>query len=95
MKLMLLPTRGFPTLVEVNLIVSVVAVAIGSLIMAAPHRAAGIWASQRVANATPEQQAVPVGWYRVLGICLFFAGVLLSGRYPRLLTIYETHCNRC
>jgi hypothetical protein len=73
-----LPIRSFATVVEVNVVVSVVAVAIGSLILAAPDRAAGIWASQRLANATPKQRAVLVGWYRVLGICLFFAGVLLA-----------------
>jgi hypothetical protein len=78
MKLMLLPTRSFPTVVAVNVVVSVVAVVIGSLIFAAPDRAAGIWASQRLANVTSKQRAVLVGWYRVLGICLCVAGILLA-----------------
>ncbi len=78
MSLMPFPTRSFRTVAEVNVVVSVVAVAIGSLILAAPDRAAGIWASQRLANATPEQRAALVGWYRVLGICLCVAGILLA-----------------
>lgn len=61
-----------------KLMVSVVAVAIGSLILAAPDRAAGVWASQRVAKSTPEQRAVLIGWYRVLGISLCLAGILLG-----------------
>lgn len=75
---MLLPSRAFPTVVEVNIVVSVVTVAVGSLILAAPDRAAGIWASQRLAKATREQRAVLLGWYRVLGICLCVAGILLA-----------------
>ena len=57
---------------------SAVAIAIGSFIVASPDRAARIWGSRRLANSTPEHQAVLVGWYRILGICVFFAGVLLA-----------------
>lgn len=73
-----LPIRSSPTIVELDIVVSIVAMTIGSLILAAPDRAAGIWASQRYAKATPEKRAVLVGWYRILGIFVFFAGVLLA-----------------
>ncbi len=73
-----LPIRSSPTILELDVVVSVVAVIIGSLILAAPDRAAGIWASQRYARATPEKRDVLAGWYRILGISVFFAGVLLA-----------------
>jgi hypothetical protein len=59
-----------------NLLVSTVAMALGSFIAALPHRAAQIWGSQRLANLAPERRASFVRWYRVFGILLCLAGLL-------------------
>jgi hypothetical protein len=71
-------TSGSPTLVAMNVGVSIVAIAIGDLIAASPDRAAKIWGWQRLANSTAEHRPVIVGWYRAFGICLCLAGVLLA-----------------
>ena len=56
------------------LLVSTVAMALGTFIVASPHRAAKIWGSQRFNNLAPERRASFVRWYRVFGIVLFLAG---------------------
>jgi hypothetical protein len=61
-----------------NLLVSTVAVALGTFTAAPPHRAAKIWGSQRLANLAPERRASFVLYYRVFGILLCLAGVLLA-----------------
>lgn len=78
MTLLLFATRSTHSLVAANVVVSAVAIAIGSLIVASPDRAARIWGGQRFANSTPERRDLFVGWYRILGICVFFAGLLLA-----------------
>ena len=50
---------------------------LGAFAAASPHRAAAIWASQRLANLAPERRASFVRWYRVFGITLSLAGALL------------------
>jgi len=61
-----------------NLLVSFVAVALGTFVAASPHRAANIWGQRRVTNLTPERRASFVRWYRVFGILLCVAGVLFA-----------------
>jgi hypothetical protein len=59
-----------------DLLVSTVAMALGTFIAASPHRAAEIWGSQRLANLAPERRASFVRWYRVFGMLLCLAGLL-------------------
>ena len=78
MKTVLVATLSVDTNVAMNVLVSTVAVALGSALVASPHRAARIWGAQRLANLAPERRASFVRWYRVLGICLCLAGVLFA-----------------
>jgi hypothetical protein len=52
--------------------------ALGTFVATSPHRAAKIWGSQRLANLAPERRASFVRGYRVFGILLCLAGVLLA-----------------
>jgi hypothetical protein len=61
-----------------NLVVSAVALALGGFIAASPHRAARIWASQRVAKVAFERRASFIRWWRILGILLSLAGLLFA-----------------
>jgi hypothetical protein len=64
------------TVMTANLLASAVAMALGTFVVASPHRAAKIWGSQRLANLSPERRASFVRWYRVFGILLCLSGVL-------------------
>ena len=77
MKFALLATWSTHSLAA-NVVVSAVAIAIGSFIVASPDQAARIWGAQRFANSTPERRNVLVRWYRIFGISVFLAGVLLA-----------------
>jgi len=66
------------TQMATDLLVSIVAMALGTFVAASPHRAAKIWGSQRLANLAPGRRASFVRWYRVFGILLCLAGVLLA-----------------
>jgi len=66
------------TLMATTLLVSAVATALGVFVAASPHRAAKIWGSQRLANLAPERRASFVRRYRVFGILLCLAGVLVA-----------------
>ena len=81
--MLLLATLSTHSLVAVNVVVSAVAIAIGSLIVASPDRAARIWGGQRFANSTPERRDVLVGWYRILGGPRPFA----SAKYRGMRTV--------
>jgi hypothetical protein len=61
-----------------NLLVSIVAVVLGTFAAVSPYRAAAIWGSQRLANVTPEHRASFLRWFRVFGIVLGLSGVLLA-----------------
>ena len=61
-----------------SLLVSTVAMALGSFIAASPDRAAKIWGSQRLQNLAPERRALFVGWYRTFGVLLFLGGVFFA-----------------
>ena len=61
-----------------NLLVSAVALALGSFVAASPHQAVKIWGSQRLANLAPERRASFVRWYRTFGVLLCLAGALLA-----------------
>ena len=61
-----------------NLLVSIVAMALGTFVAASPHRAARTWGSQRLANLAPERRASFVRLYRIFGLLLLLAGVLLA-----------------
>jgi hypothetical protein len=63
---------------QLALLVSAVALALGTFVADSPHRAARIWGSQRLANLTPERRASFVRCYRAFGIFLCLAGVLLA-----------------
>jgi hypothetical protein len=51
-----------------NLLVSTVAMALGTFAATSPHRAAKIWGAQRLANLAPERRASFIRWYRVFGM---------------------------
>ena len=75
--------------VGMNLLVSIVAMALGAFAAASPRRAAEIWGSQRLHNLAPDRKASFVRWYRVFGILLFLGGVLFAvdsivfSKYPQ------------
>jgi hypothetical protein len=78
MNSILVATLSRGTLMATYLLVSTVAVALGTFVAASPHRAAKIWGSRRLATWTPERRASFVLWYRVFGILLFLTGVLVA-----------------
>jgi len=78
MKAVLVAVLRLDTYVAANVLVSMVAVALGSVLVASPHRAARIWGAQRLANLSAERRASFVCWYRIFGIVLFLAGILLA-----------------
>ena len=78
MKAVLVAALSLDTDVAANVLVSMVAVALGSVLLASPHRAARIWGAKRFANLTAKRRASFVRWYRIFGIVLFLAGVLLA-----------------
>ena len=61
-----------------NLLVSAIAMALGTFVAALPHRAAKIWGSQRFATLAAERRASYVRWCRAFGIFLCLAGMLLA-----------------
>ena len=78
MKAVLAAPLSSGTLMATYLLVSAVAMALGTFVAASPLRAAKIWGSQRLANLAPERRASFVRWYRAFGILLCLAGVLLA-----------------
>jgi hypothetical protein len=78
MKAVLVAALSLDTDVAANILVSMVAVALGSVIVASPHRAARIWGAQRLANLAAERRASFIRWYRIFGIVLCLTGVLLA-----------------
>jgi hypothetical protein len=61
-----------------NVLVSTVAMALGTFVAAPPRRAAKIWGSQRLAKLAPERRASFVRLCRAFGILLCLAGLLLA-----------------
>jgi integral membrane sensor domain MASE1 len=89
MKVVLVALLGSDVLMATNLLVSAVAMALGTFVTASPHRAAKIWGSQRLANLAPERRALLVWWYRLFGICLCLRGVLsllIASCFPTINT---------
>ncbi len=78
MKAILVAPISSGTLMATNLLVSTVAMALGTFVATSPHRAASIWGSQRLANLAPDRRASFIRWYRAFGIVLCLAGVLLA-----------------
>jgi hypothetical protein len=78
MKTVLVACLSGDTQSQLTLLVSAVAMALGTFVAASPHRAARIWGSQRLANLPPERRASFVRCYRAFGIFLCLAGVLLA-----------------
>jgi|CZKL01.1.fsa_nt_gi hypothetical protein len=64
-------------LTAADLVMSVVAVALGAFAAVSPRRAAEIWESERLRTMTSERQALFVRWWLTFGIFLF-AGVCSS-----------------
>ncbi len=61
-----------------DLVVSIVAMAIGAFAAVSPRRAAEIWASERLRDMTLERKALFVRWWRIFGIFLFATGALFA-----------------
>jgi hypothetical protein len=61
-----------------NLSVSTVSFALGLFFAISPNRAAEIWGSKRIDQLGPEQLAVFLRWYRVLGIVLCIGAALVT-----------------
>jgi hypothetical protein len=78
MKAVLVAALSLHTDVGANVLVSMVAVTLGSVLVASPRRAARIWGPQRLANLASERRASFVRWYRIFGIVLCLTGVLLA-----------------
>jgi hypothetical protein len=68
MKAVLVAPLSSGTLMAANLLVSTVAMALGTFAATSPHRAAKIWGAQRLANLAPERRASFIRWYRVFGM---------------------------
>ena len=56
-KAVLVAALSLDTDVAADVLVSMVAVGLGSVIVASPHRAARIWGAQRLANLAPGAQS--------------------------------------
>jgi hypothetical protein len=78
MKAVLVTSLSGGTLLAVNLVVSTVAMALGTFVAASPNRAARIWGSQRLVNLAPERRTSFIRWYRAFGILLCLSGVLFA-----------------
>jgi hypothetical protein len=78
MKAVVVTPLSSGTLMATYVLVSAVAMALGTFVAASPLRAAKIWGWQRLANLAPERRAAFVRWYRAFGILLFLAGVLVA-----------------
>jgi hypothetical protein len=78
MKLVLVAPLSSSTVMATYLLVSTVAMALGTFVAASPLRAAKIWGSQRLAKLPPERRASFLRWYRAFGIFLCLAGVLVA-----------------
>ena len=78
MKAVLIVPLSSGTLTATYLLVSAVAMALGTFAAVSPLRAAKTWGSQRLAELAPERRASLVRWYRAFGILLFRAGVLVA-----------------
>lgn len=61
-----------------NLIVSTVAIALGTFVAAAPERAAEIWGSTKLQKLAPEERLSFIRWYRTFGLLLLSAGTFLA-----------------
>jgi ABC-type Fe3+-siderophore transport system permease subunit len=61
-----------------GLLVSAVTIVLGAFIAASPTQAAKIWGSERLEKAAPQDRVFLFRWFRILGILLCLAGVLLA-----------------
>jgi hypothetical protein len=61
-----------------NLLVSIVGIALGVFVMVAPHRAATIWGSERLQKLAPPHRALFLQWYRAFGVVLSLAAILFA-----------------
>jgi len=61
-----------------NLLVSAVGMALGAFIVAAPHRAATIWGSERLEKLPPPRRALFLWWYRAFGVILCLGAMLFA-----------------
>jgi hypothetical protein len=73
-------------LTAADLVLSVVAVALGAFAAISPRLAAEIWGSERLRNMTSERQALFVRLWRIFGILLFTGGVLFAH-----ITLFSRH----
>lgn len=61
-----------------NLLVSIVGIALGVFIMVAPHGAAIIWGSERLEKLAPPRRSLFLQWYRAFGVTLCLAAMLFA-----------------
>jgi len=61
-----------------NLLVSAVAIVLGIFITVAPHRAAALWGSERLARLAPPRRFLFLQWYRAFGVILCLAAILFA-----------------
>ncbi len=64
--------------IELNWLVSVVAVALGAFAGMSPVRAARIWGSERFDSLDPAERARFICWFRIFGILLLLAGLFFA-----------------
>jgi hypothetical protein len=61
-----------------NAFIGIVAMALGVFIASSPVQAATIWGGKRFEELIPERRQVQLRWWRVLGIALGLAGILVA-----------------
>ena len=61
-----------------NLFVTVAAMALGIFVMSSPARAANIWGAKRLEDLPPKRRVTYLRLYRVLGVSLCLASVMLA-----------------
>jgi nitric oxide reductase large subunit len=61
----------------VSLVVGTVAIALGAFVAVSPTRAAKIWGSERLEEMASQDRIPLFRWYRVFGLLLCLAGVLV------------------
>ena len=61
----------------INFWVSVVAMALGIIVLASPAQAAKVWGSEKFYKLSPEQRVSLLRWWRTFGFLLCLGAVLI------------------
>ena len=62
----------------VKLVVGSIAIALGAFAAVSPTRAAKFWGSERLEELAPQDLVSLFRWYRVFGLLLCLAGILVA-----------------